>query len=119
MGTQFIYDALNDFGTLAAAGDFPNVISMGDASAERMAVDLKLPAGPLAGGPVTLSVLGSDDENGTYTAIVTGSAVSAEDLNRDGYGLPMPKTKFKFLKAAVAGTFSGTVQAIINSYLGK
>jgi len=118
MSVQFIYDKLNDFGTLTAAGDFPNVMNMGEASAERMSVDLKAPNGDITGGPVTLSVKGSDTEGGTYTAIVTGGAISAADL-KDGYGLPVPKTKFKFLKAAVAGTFTGAVQALINSYLGK
>jgi len=118
MFVNFLYDALNDFGKLTAEGDFPNVMNMGEASAERLAVDLKLPAGALASGSVTLSVKGSDTEGGTYSTIVTGSAVSAADLAKDGYSLPMPKTKFKFLKAALSGTFSGTVQALINSYKG-
>jgi hypothetical protein len=119
MSTQFIYDKLNDFGKLTAAGDFPNIMAMEEASAERMAVDLKMPEGEITGGPVTLSVMGADTESGAYTAIVTGSAVSAADLNKNGYSLPMPKTSFKFLKASIAGTFTGTVQALINSYLGK
>jgi hypothetical protein len=119
MSIQFIYDALNDFGKLTAAGDFPNTIAMGEASAERMAVDLKFPDGKITGGPVTLSVKGADAESGTYTDIVTGSAVSADDLGKGGYSLPMPKTKFKFLKAAISGSFTGTVQALINTYLGK
>jgi len=118
MFVNFLYDKLNDFGTLTAAGDFPNVINMGEASAERLTVDLKLPDGPITGGPVTLSVKGSDTEGGTYSAIVTGSAVSAADLSKDGYALPMPKTKFKFLKVSLSGTFTGKVQAIINSYVG-
>jgi len=84
-----------------------------------MAVDLKLPGGPVTGGPVTLSVKGADTEGGTYAVIVTGGAVTAATLNRDGYSLPMPKTPFKFLKASISGAFTGTVQAIVNSYLGK
>jgi hypothetical protein len=118
MINNFLYDALNDFGTLTAAGDFPNVINMGEASGERLTVDLKLPEGALTSGSVTLSVKGSDAENGAYSAIVTGSAVSAADLARDGYRLPMPKTKFKYLKASISGAFTGTVQALINSYVG-
>jgi hypothetical protein len=118
MFVNFLYDALNDFGKLTTAGDFPNVINMGEASAERLAVDLKLPAGDLESGSVTLSIKGSDTKAGTYTAIVTGSAVTAAALSEDGYSLPMPKTKFKFLKASLTGTFSGTVQALINSYKG-
>jgi hypothetical protein len=116
---NFLYDKLNDFGSLAAAGDFPNTMNMGDASAERMTVDLKLPDGAISGGPVTLSVKGSDTENGTYTPIVTGGAVSAASLNKDGYALPIPRTSYKFLKASLSGSFTSTVQALINSYLGK
>jgi len=119
MSVSFLYDALNDFGNLQSAGDFPNVMNMGEASAERMTVDLKLPQGPLESGTLTLSVKGSDSENGTYSDIVTGSDVQASDLNGEGYALPIPKTKFKFLKASLSGSFTGTVQAIINTYLGK
>jgi hypothetical protein len=115
----FGYDALNDFGKLNAPGDFPNILNMGEASAERMTVDLKLPDGAITGGPVTLSVKGSDTEGGAYTAIVTGSAVGADGLSKGGYALPVPETKFKYLKASLAGAFAGTVQAIVNSYLGK
>ena len=118
MNVNFHYDALNDFGKLTAAGNFPNVINMGDATAERMAVDIKLPDGAITGS-VTLSVQGADAEDGAYTTIVTGGAVAAADLNADGYGLPIPKTKYKFLRAAVSGGFTGTVQALINSYIGK
>jgi len=118
MINNFLYDALNDFGVLTTADDFPNVINMGEASAERLTVDIKLPDGPLTSGSVTLSVKGCDTEGGTYATIVTGSAVSAADLARDGYRLPMPKTKFKYLKAAIAGTFTGKAQALINSYVG-
>jgi hypothetical protein len=75
MSVNFLYDALNDFGKLDAAGDFPNVINTGEASLERMTVDLKLPDGAITGGPVTLSVKGSDTEDGTYSAIVTGGQV--------------------------------------------
>jgi hypothetical protein len=119
MFVNFGYDALNDFGTLTAPGTFPNVINMGEASAERMTVDLKQPEGAIGGGPVTLSVQGANSENGAYTTIVTGGAVSAADLNRDGYALPMPRTKFKFLRAAISGSFTGTVRALVNSYMGK
>jgi len=118
MSVNFLYDALNDFGEITAEGDFPNVMNMGEASIERMTVDLKLPDGPISGS-VTLSVKGSDSENGTYTKIVEGGQVSAATLNGEGYGLPVPKTKYKFLKASITGTFTGTVRALINSYLGK
>jgi len=114
----FSYDKLNDFGTLSAAGDFPNTINMGEASAERMTVDLKQPEGAVTGGPVTLTIKGSDSESGTYAAIVTSGSVTL-DMIKEGYGLPVPKTKYKFLRVAITGTFTGKVQAIINTYLGK
>jgi hypothetical protein len=116
---QFIYDAKNDFGRLTAAGAFPNIINLADAKANRMAVDLKTPLGALASAAgVTLSVAGSDTESGTYTTIVTGAAVLPAGVEK-GYGLPIPKNDYKYLKASIAGTFTGTVQAIINPYLGK
>jgi len=124
MSIQFIYDALNDFGKVTSDGSsatakaFPNIINMGDASIERMTVDLKMPDGAIT-GTVTLAVTGCATESGTYVAIVTGGAVTAASLIRDGYRLPVPKTEYKYLKVTVAGTFTGTVQALINSYLGK
>ncbi|MDR2964202.1 MAG: hypothetical protein LBU88_00305 [Treponema sp.] len=128
MTINFCYDELNNFGSLTAAGTFPNVINRGpsdgdntgEASVERMTVDLKLPEGALAGaGPVTLSVQGSDQEAADYETIVTSGSIAIADLNKDGYGLPIPKTKFKYIRAVIAGSFAGTVQAIINSYIGK
>jgi hypothetical protein len=114
---QLIYDKLNDFGSLTAAGDFPNTSRLGDEAISRNTVDQKTPAGPVTGS-VTLTVKGSATEAGTYTAIVVSGAVSAAQLAA-GYRLPVPATAFKFIKAAIAGTFTGTVQAIVNSYLGK
>jgi len=115
----FHYDAFNDFGTLSAAGDYPNTINMGEASAERMTVDLKLPEGSITSAAgITLTIKGCDSENGTYVHIVASGGITPEMIN-DGYGLPIPKTKFKYLKAAIGGNFDGKIQAIINSYLGK
>jgi len=119
MNIAFHYDALNDFGTLSAAGDCPNTINMGEASAERMTVDLKLPEGSITSAAgITLTIKGSDTESGVYTNIVVSGTVTPEMIN-EGYGLPIPKTKFRYLKAAIAGNFTGKIQAIINSYLGK
>ena len=115
---NFLYDKLNEFGSRTASGDFPNTINMGEASAERMTVDLKLPEGPITGGPLTLTIKGCDTENGTYQNIVVSGSITIAMIN-EGYGLPMPETSFKFLRVAVSGSFTGKVQAIINSYLGK
>jgi len=114
---NLLYDALNDFGKLTAAGDCPNIISMGEASADQLRVDIKLPEGNFSGGPLTMKIKGSDTEGGTYKDIVTSGEITKEMIS-DGYGLPIPKTKFKYLKAAISGTFTGSVQAIINSYKG-
>jgi hypothetical protein len=115
---NYTYDKLNSFGTLAVAGDFPNTINLGEASIERMAVDLKVPQGPFAGGPVTLTVKGADTETGAYETIVQSGPVTA-GMIAEGYGLPVPKSSLPFIKVAIAGAFTGTVEAIINSYLGK
>jgi hypothetical protein len=119
MSKNFIYDALNDFGEISSSGDFPNVINMGEASIERMTVDIKLPDGPILTN-VRLSILGSDSEDGTYKDIVTSGLIEADVINSEGYRLPVPKTKYKFIKASLGpgGISPGTVQAIINSYLG-
>jgi len=116
MKIDFLYDALNDFGALDAAGDFPNTFNMGEASLEKMSVDLKQPEGAVT-GTVTLTIKGSDTETGTYSKIVESGSITAEMIG-EGYGLPVPKTKYKYLKAALAGTFTGKVQAIVNSSLG-
>jgi len=116
MAINFLYDALNDFGVLSAAGDFPNTFCMGDASLEKMSVDLKLPEDAFTGA-VTLKVKGSDIEGGTYSDIVASGSITAAMIG-EGYGLPVPKTKYKYLKASLSGTFTGKVQAIVNSNLG-
>ncbi|MDR0455759.1 MAG: hypothetical protein LBH20_03635 [Treponema sp.] len=114
----FLYDQLNSFGKLTAAGDFPNTIDLGEASIERMTVDLKMPKGAVTGGPLTATVKGSDSEGGAYSTIVQSGQITAAQLG-EGYGLPVPKTGYRFIKAEVAGTFTGTVEALINSYIGK
>jgi len=115
---QFLYDKLNSFGKLTAAGDFPDTINLGEASIERMTVDLKLPEGNFSGGPLTVTVKGSDSEGGAYNTVVQSGSVTEAMIN-EGYGLPVPKTGYKFIKVAVSGSFTGSVEAIINSYLGK
>ena len=126
---NFMYDKRNDFGTLANAtsttGDFPNIIFMDEATAERMAVDLKLPNGNITGGgTITLSVLGCDTNSttaGDWKAIATGIILAAADVNKGGYSLAIPKNGYKCLKAnlKVTAAVTGEVQAIINTYLGK
>jgi len=118
MNIAFLYDKLNSFGILNAPGDFPDTINMGEATAERMTIDLKLPEGPITSAAgITLTAKGCDTENGTYNNIVVSGTVTATMIS-EGYGLPVPKTKYKFLKVAISGAFNGRVQAIINSYLG-
>jgi carbon monoxide dehydrogenase subunit G len=116
-----MYDQLNDFGVLTAAGDFPNILDLGEAGIERMTVDLKLPAGPVtASTALTLSLKECDSETGTYTTLVTGPAAAVAVVNGGGYSLPVPRGHKRFLKAALTGTISaGSVRALVNSYLGK
>ncbi|MDR2746742.1 MAG: hypothetical protein LBB77_04775 [Treponema sp.] len=118
-----IYDKKHDFGTVSspATGAFPNILNLGETDAERMTVDIH--SNGLTGGTsLTFAIQGSATEGGTYTAIATGAAVLTADLNAGVYQLPVPETKFKFLKAAItaSGTFTaGSVQAILNTYVGK
>jgi hypothetical protein len=118
-----IYDKKHDFGTVTtpATGAFPNILNLGETDAERMTVDFRC-EGAAGGTSLTFAVQGSATEGGTYTAIVTGAAIPLADLGAGVYQLPIPRTKFKFLKVALtaAGTFTGgTVQAILNTYVGK
>ncbi|MDR3161344.1 MAG: hypothetical protein LBU28_07010 [Spirochaetaceae bacterium] len=118
-----IYDKKHDFGTLStpATGTFPNILNLGETDAERMTVDFHC-SGLAGGTSLTFAVQGSATEGGTYAAIVTGAAITLADLNAGVYQLPIPTTKFKFLKVALtaAGTFTGgTVQALLNTYVGK
>jgi len=116
---NFGYDKKNDFGTLAAAGDFPNVINLGEASAEKITVDIKMPGGAVTTDEgVTLALKGCNKAGGAYEKIVESGTVTQEML-LDGYGLPIPKNSFQYLKVAIAGDFNGKVQALINSYPGK
>ena len=117
---NFMYDKRNDFGLLTTAGDSPDIINMGEASAERMTVDLKLPEGDITSASgVTVKVMGGDSSSTITNTIVQSGTVAAADLNKEGYSLPIPKTKYKFLKVNITGFTAGKIQAIINSYLGK
>jgi len=121
MHKGFLYDKLNSFGKLTDAGDFPDTINLGEASIERMTLDLKLPDGAFTGGPITVTVKGCDTVGGAYTNIVQSGPVTAAMIDA-GYGLPVPKTSYKFIKVAVSvtspATFTGTLEALINSYVG-
>jgi hypothetical protein len=122
-----IYDKQHDFSwdtaptTSGATTELPNILNLGEADVERMTVDFH--CNSLSGGTsLTFSVLGSDAEGGTYTPIVTGAVIPLADLNAGVYQLPIPRTKFKFLKAAMTATGAfggGTVRAILNTYVGK
>ena len=119
MNVNFMYDKKNSFGELAAAGDFPNTINMGEATAERMAVDLKLHGGDFASAAgVAMQLKGCDTEGGAYAKIAESGTVSAA-MAAGGYGLPIPKTAYRFLRVSITGAFTGRVEAIINTYLGK
>jgi hypothetical protein len=115
---QFIYDKLHDFGNMTAAGEFPNILALGDATVDRMTIAIHTPV-PLSAGTLTFSVKGSATEGGAYTTIITGAAVPYAKINADGYHLPIPQSNYPFLKAAVAGSFTGTVNAQLDTYIGK
>lgn len=117
---NFGYDQLNNFGQLSAAGNFPNVLDLGEASVERMTVDLKLPIGAVtASTALTLKVQGSNTNGNDFVDIVSSGNIAAADLNKDGYGLPIPKNNFRYLRVALGGTISaGAVQAILNTTVG-
>ena len=113
---QFHYDALNDFGTMAGNGDFPNIIDCGEATVERMTVDVKSVNGDVEGGVIIITLSDAPAEDGPYQSLIGMSRVHADVLNRDGYSMPIPRHR-RFLRLSISG-IQGTVRALLNSQQG-
>jgi hypothetical protein len=122
---QFLYDALNSFGSaaLASAAAFPDSLDLGDARAGRMTVDIKCPAGDAAGGTgITVSVVGSNDPAFTASETIGSGTIALADINKGSARIAINPNDYRFIKVTFtkSGTFTaGTVQALLNSYLGK
>jgi hypothetical protein len=122
---QFIYDALNSFGSAALASDteFPDTIDLGDADISRMTVDIKCPAAGAAGGTsIAVSVAGADDSAFTAPETIGSRTIALAALNDGGARIAINPNRRRYVKVTFTktGTFTaGTIQAFINTYLGK
>jgi hypothetical protein len=121
---QFMYDALNSFGSAALASDteFPDTIDLGDARINRMTVDIKCPGDAAGGTSIAVSVVGADDSAFTTPETIGSRTIVLADLNKGGARIAINPNNRRYVKVTFTktGTFTaGTVQAFINSYLGK
>jgi hypothetical protein len=122
---NFIYDKLNDFGYLAgplADAAFPNIINLGDAKADRMAVDVLADKTVAGGTSAKIIVQGCATEGGTYVNVSERTFTLAE-LKAGICKVAISPNPYQYLKVFLdaTGTFTGTggARAILNTYLGK
>jgi hypothetical protein len=119
---NFHYDKLNSFGERVGAGIFPDIIGLGDASADRYTVELKLKSNTNFTS-LTLVIEGSNSETGPWNVVTTGpQAMSYANFVKDGYSVAISPNKYKYLRANLSTAANGagsTFEAIINTYLGK
>jgi hypothetical protein len=122
---NFIYDALNSFGSaaLASAAAFPDTLNLGDAQVGRMTVDIKCPGSDAAGGTsITASVVGAADAAFTTPVTLGSRVITLAEINKGEAKIAINPNKYRFIKVTFtkSGTFTaGTVQAFVNSYVGK
>lgn len=117
-------DAKVQFGAVElknGAAEFPNVLDIGKGDVNHFSVEF-LVADAAGGTSATFSLLGSDD-NSSYEEVATSVAIPLVDLAK-GVNVAIPRGFNKrYLKAklkAVAGSFtSGTVEAWVDTFVGK
>jgi hypothetical protein len=111
------YDSSLDFGDITAAGDFPHTLNLGKTDADRKKVDIQASA-DITGGPVTVTVKGSD--TGTSLWVDVGvNTITLEALKSGKASVTVSPNSKKYLKVTAAGTFTGTLGAVLNTYIGK
>ncbi|MDR2020671.1 MAG: hypothetical protein LBQ14_07915 [Treponema sp.] len=118
------YDASLDFGSAALASDakLPNILDLGETSADRMTVDLF--ARDLAGGTaLAVTVQGTDDTSGTpvWTDVGKNTFTTAA-LSAAGGRVAISPNPYRYLQVILtkSGTFTaGTVKGQLNTYVGK
>jgi hypothetical protein len=121
---NFQYDKLNDFGYLAgplAAGEFPNIINLVSAQANRMTVDILADKTVDGGTSIKVTVQGAAWQSGPYVDVGQNTFDLAQ-LKAGRCQVAISPNPCQFLKVVVAvtGIFTGGgARAIINSYIGK
>jgi hypothetical protein len=120
-----LYDQLNSFGKITAAGVFPDTINLGpNSSVGRMTVDFH--ANLSSGASIVFSILMAPDNSGapgTWVTVATSETLTFTDLKTQVYQLPVPATipkyKYQHIQAKETGTITGTIEAVLNTYVGK
>ena len=117
------FDAMLNFGEVELTSgekEFPNVLFLDKADAQRMSVAATLKEKATGGTSVILKLKGSND-NAIYTDISTSASVSLAELE-NGVSVSIPNGyNKKYLKLFVSctGTFtSGKLEAGIDTYTG-
>jgi hypothetical protein len=123
-----MYDKLNDFGELSAAGDFPNTLNFGKRTLERMTIAFHFPTMPTAAAGVVFTVSMAPDSSGTagtYVTVATSQTLALADIKEGVYRLalpqPAPTDKFQYMKVTLAATTftAGKVRSLLDTYRGK
>jgi hypothetical protein len=125
---QLMYDKLNDFGTLSAAGDFPNTLFFGRRTLERMTVNLHFPTMPTAAAGVVITISMAPDSSGspgTWVIVATSQTLALADIKKGIYKIalpePAPTDKYQHMKVTLAATTftGGEIRALLSTYRGK
>ena len=111
------YDSTLDFGNITGAGDFPNTLNLGKTDADRKRVDI-LSSEDISGGPVTVKVQGSVDGSSDWVDVGVNT-ISLEALKAGKGSAAVSVNSFPYLKVTATGSFTGTLGAVLNTYIGK
>jgi hypothetical protein len=118
------YDSTFDFGSAALASDakLPNILDLGQTSANRMTVDL-FAAGLAGGTVVAVTVQGTADISGTpaWTDVGKNTFTTAV-LNAAMGAVAISPNPYRYLQVILTktGTFTaGTLKGQLNTYVGK
>ena len=130
---NFGYDKALSFGRLAtiANGNFPDILNLGSVAggtdlfpdkagtnADRMTVDVCW-VNPAGGTSVTVTVQGSDDSSTWVTVGSNTSTLAAMQWSLTCVAISPNDFKFLRVTLACTGTFTGSAQALLNTYAGK
>jgi hypothetical protein len=130
---NMMYDAALSFGTRSpiATGQFPDILNLGRANAgdhypgkgftgvDRLTVDLCCDA-PAGGTAITVTVEGSADGSTGWAAVGTKGFTLAE-MKAGPCQTAISPHKYQYLRVSLTatGTFTGSAEAILNTYAGK
>ncbi len=123
---NLIYDKLHDFGDVDLTGAnavFPNILNLGETSADRMTIDVRATAEAAGGTSVTISIQTADTPTAaTWKTLSTHAVTPLAEINGKVHRFAISPGASKCLRVGIskAGTFTaGTLNAQLNTYIGK